>query len=156
MSRRPLWHRDLIHLGEGGCRKKGKRVFGEEVVSFTNSKKNGTFIKDVTRMAYKRFKPLQHLGSLCETDPSQRFFPKTPVFTDLLTVRMYLNHASVPLHRLLRCSPRQEEIQDWALKSKKQCFLCSNVSLCFDNLMNFDIHFGIKKKKRKKNAKIHY
>lgn len=150
MSRRPLWHRDLTHLDEGSCRKKGKHVFGEQVVSFTNYKKNGTFIKDLTCMVYKRCNPKQHLGSLCETNPSQRFFPKTSVFTDLLTVRMHLNRAFVPLYCLLCCSPRQEEIQNWALKSKQQCFLCSNVSLCFDNLLHIDIHFGIK------NSKLYY
>lgn len=57
-------------------------------------------------MAYQRYIPLQHLGSLYETDPSQKFFPETSVFTDLLTVRMYLNNASATLYCLLCCSPR--------------------------------------------------
>lgn len=130
---------------KGVAGKRESLCSGKKVVSFTSYKKNGTFIKDLTCTAYKRCNPLQHLGSLCEIDPSQRFFPKILVFTDLLTVRMYLNGASVPLHRLLCSSPRREEIQDWALKTKQQCVLCSNVSLCFDNLLNIDIHFGIKK-----------
>lgn len=42
---RCLWHRNLTHLDEGGCRKKGKHVFGEEVVGFTNYKKNALLLR---------------------------------------------------------------------------------------------------------------
>lgn len=148
--RRVLWHRDLTHLDKAGCRKRGKCLFREELVSFMNYKKKETFIKDLSCTAYKRCNPLQHLVSLCQMDPSQRFFPKRSVFTDLLTVRMYMNHASVSLCRLQCCSPTWEEILDWDLKSKQQCFLCSKASLCFDNLLNIETHFGIK------DSKIHY
>lgn len=150
MNRRILWHRDLTHLDKVGCRKGGECLFREEVVSSMNYKKKETFIKDLTYMVYKRCNPLQHLVSLCELDQSQGFFPKTSIFTDLLTVRMYMNHASIPLCHLQCFSPTWEDILDWALKSKQQCFLCSKANLCFDNLLNIETHFGIK------DSKIYY
>lgn len=130
--------------GWRGLQEEGKaRVWGGSCRLYKLQEKC-TLIKNLSCMAYKRCIPLQHLGSLCETDPSQKSFAKTSVFTDLLTVRMYLNHASATLYCLLCCSPRQEKIQDWSLKSKQECFLYSNVSLWFDNLLNTNIHFGIK------------
>lgn len=54
MNRRILWHRDLTHLDKVGCKKRGKYLFREEVVSFMNYKKKETFIPDLTCMAYKR------------------------------------------------------------------------------------------------------
>lgn len=145
MNRRILWHRDLTHPDKAGCKKRGKCLFREEVASFMNYMENETFIKDLTCMAYKRCNPLKHLLSQCQTDPSQGFFAKTSAFTDLLTVRVHMNHASVPL--CCFCSPTWEEILDWALKTKQQHFPCSKASLCFDNLLNTEIHFGIKDSK---------
>lgn len=57
---------------------------------------------------------------------------------------------SITLHHFLHCSSRWEEIQDCALKCKQQWFLCSNGCSCFDNLLNINIHIGIKKKKNQK------